>query len=108
MTTLTYTEHKGENLFVKVSLDGHADFNPGNDIVCAGISTITFQMIGMLEELAAEGSVTYVTNEIRPGHTMTCFRCIDEDKWHLVWRVIKMGYECIAENYPEHLHIADK
>lgn len=33
---------------VALSMDGHADYSPGNDIVCAGASAIVYTFLGWL------------------------------------------------------------
>jgi uncharacterized protein YsxB (DUF464 family) len=37
-----------------LSITGHAGYNPGNDIVCAGASAISYTLLGMLDHLGVE------------------------------------------------------
>jgi uncharacterized protein YsxB (DUF464 family) len=37
-----------------VLMEGHADFNPGNDIVCSAISALGYSLLGLLKNYAEE------------------------------------------------------
>ena len=47
-----------KKLTVEVSVKGHADYNPGNDIVCAGISTLSYTLLNYLRQAEKEHLVS--------------------------------------------------
>lgn len=102
MTEIKYTE-RGD--WVRVSLNGHAMFNPGNDIVCAAVSTITYQLLNVVAYLEAEGHITGAETDIHDGFVIVTFRVIDKPVWQTVWRVIRTGYENIAQAHPQNVRI---
>lgn len=42
-------EINGDNM--TLSMRGHAGYNPGNDIVCAGCSAVFYSLVGALENM---------------------------------------------------------
>lgn len=40
--------------FQAMKLQGHADYNPGQDVVCAGISALAFALVGTLQGMKVE------------------------------------------------------
>lgn len=100
MTEIKYTE-RGD--WVRISLNGHAMFNPGNDIVCASVSAITYQMLNVIAYLEEAGEIDGAQTDIHDGFVIVTFRVIDRDKWRIVWQVIETGYKTIAQSYPENV-----
>lgn len=102
MTEINYTQ-KGEK--VRISIVGHALFRPGNDIVCAGVSAITFQLITLAEELEDEKLIYDLLIEVRDGFVIMTFSLVPEmfERWDTMWRVIRIGYRNIAEQYPDNV-----
>ena len=39
--------------FQAMKLTGHAEYNPGQDVVCAGISALAFALVGTLQGMKA-------------------------------------------------------
>ncbi|WP_434414568.1 ribosomal-processing cysteine protease Prp [symbiont of Argiope bruennichi] len=55
--------NKNEKSILKISVSGHAGFNSyGNDIVCAGVSAVTFGFLEYLQ-ITEEKGITYETFE---------------------------------------------
>ena len=102
MTQITYRRHED---LVTISLDGHAEFNPGNDVVCASISTMTYQLLNTLDMLQSEGKIKDFSYDFGDGRAKAGFRVVDENTWSIVWKVISIGYENIADQYPNNLFI---
>lgn len=102
MTEIRYLQ-KGE--IVRISVNGHAMFNPGNDIVCAGVSAITYQMLACVSKLDADGLVYDATADIHDGSVIVQFDLAPEtfETWNTMWSVIRTGYENIAERYPDNV-----
>lgn len=99
MTELKYIDNDGH---IRVSIHGHAGYNPGNDVVCAGISALTFAMIYSLEKLSEEGSIKNLVIDLNDGETIADFVQVG-DKWDTAWMVLYSGYYAIAEEYPDNL-----
>ena len=104
MTEVTYTERDNR---VRITVTGHAQFNPGNDIVCAGISAITFQLLSYVAAMQMEGQIEDAASEVKDGWVIVTFVLLPGSKqaWDTAWKVIKMGYQNISEEYPKHLSI---
>jgi uncharacterized protein YsxB (DUF464 family) len=102
MTQIRYTEH-GDR--IRISVHGHAQYNPGNDVVCAGISTITCQLINYVGALEENGVVSDTILDEADGHIILCFKVSpgEMEGWHTAWKVISTGYESLASEYPDHV-----
>lgn len=99
MTEIKYTE-KGDK--IRITLHGHALFNPGNDIVCSAVSVITFQLLRYLDALDTERSISDFCYEVTDGHVIVTFTVNEGemDAWQIAWKVLSGGYEMLAEKYP--------
>jgi len=51
MIRVRFCQSNGNHI---LEMTGHADYNPGNDIVCAGASAIAYTLIGSLTNLAKD------------------------------------------------------
>lgn len=103
MITLRFT-HK-ENQYRAVS-DGHADYNTGNDIVCAAVSAIMFTLIGSLANLTENSS--QLRNIVEDGHMDIRFRAVNETDRYvaaLLFNSAIIGVAQICEKYPDHVGI---
>ncbi len=60
MTKICYKSARGffSNEF-ELCMDGHAGFNPGNDIVCSALSCLFFALANYLEDIGAKPLVEY-------------------------------------------------
>jgi len=104
MTEIQYTQR---NEIVRISVVGHALYNPGNDPVCAGISSITFQMLACIGELEDDQLIYDVSYDINDGFVVVQFDLAPEveERWKIMWSVIHHGYKNIADEYPENVTI---
>ena len=102
MTEIRQSRH---SQWVKISVMGHAGFNPGNDPVCAAASVLTFQLLAMLEKMEESGDIGGLVSEVSDGKAIAGFRVMDENKWENVWETVRSGYEILAENYPENVRL---
>lgn len=81
----------------KIIFQGHAGQAPrGQDIVCAGVSTLYYTFYA-----ASEAKETIMSNirilEAEPVH-----------KNRAAFRTVKTGLEILAAKYPDHIKILDK
>lgn len=102
MTTIKYFRRKNN---VRWTVYGHARYNPGNDIVCSALSTITFQLINTVNWMREEKKIENLIIDIGDGSSIVTFDLIDEECWEVVHKVILIGYEMIAEQYPDYVKI---
>lgn len=88
------TRHDG-----RISIQGHAGFAPhGQDIVCAGVSTLAQTLIASIENLTND-KIEY---EATPGMvTITHNRLSDSAR--LLIDSFLLGVQMIAESYPNHV-----
>lgn len=102
MTEIRYTRNNGS---VRLSIVGHAMYNPGNDPVCAGVSAITYQMLECLAGLEDDKKIYDLVYEINDGSVIVSFFLIPEaeEEWAIMWKVIRTGYANIAVYYPENV-----
>lgn len=62
------------NEHFQIVLDGHALFNPGNDIVCAGISSLIYAFAGTIKNNNYPKKIDLV-----PGHSV--INVVDMDQY---------------------------
>lgn len=97
MITVQVTYHQHQLTTLHIS--GHALFaNVGQDIVCAGVSSIVFGGLNALEQLFPEDSKLQVLDNAISMHNPTPSATI-------VLQVIFIQLQTIAESYPQYLRI---
>lgn len=83
----------------EVAVRGHADYRPGNDIVCAAVSTLTYTLAQVLEDMKEEGELDCeITLEC--GKAEFLIYPWDGEKLETVLQVIRTGFELLAHRYP--------
>lgn len=102
MTEIRYRQ-RGD--VIRVSVTGHALYNPGNDPVCGGVSAITYQMLNVLADNALH--ISDFAYEVRDGSVIVSFFLPEEwrETWAIIWSTIKTGYEALATAYPENVKV---
>ena len=99
-----------EQMFLRMS--GHAGGGePGQDIICAGLSTLACALINMLNEEQEAGHMTADWNIrqeplevlIRAKPRTAHYQRIAKD----YFRVIIMGLKAMAQNYPENIELKE-
>lgn len=105
MTEIHY-QQTGEK--VRISIVGHAAFNPGNDIVCAGVSAITFQLLGVLAQMDEQKLIYDQHVDVEDGFVIVQFSLVPEEfeTWDIVWNVIRTGWQNIADEYPDNVIVS--
>jgi uncharacterized protein YsxB (DUF464 family) len=96
-----------------LTMTGHADYNPGNDIVCSAVSALAYTLAGALEFMKARKAYTNL-NEFELEHTENPgdFLCkvskvtlYAEYKIKAVFQTIFIGLKQIEQQFPEHINI---
>lgn len=77
----------------RLTLDGHAGYNTGCDIVCAAISALVYALVGYLES----GQADYVCDL---GDGFATVECNGHDE---AFETVCAGLALIAEEYPANL-----
>ena len=84
-----------------ITLNGHANFAPiGQDIVCAGVSTLVQTLIQSIEELTAD-EIEYVMS---PGTVDIKFGNLSEQAQLLVDSFF-IGLKNIVDEYPDYVRL---
>lgn len=97
---------KKEGKLVKeISIDGHADFaEHGSDIVCAGVSAVSFGLINSIDELDDDVVFDISVNEDLTGHLT--YRSIEStDKEQLLLESLIISLKTIEANYSKFINI---
>ena len=104
MTKVQYTR-RGE--IVRISIVGHALFNPDNDPVCAAMSAFAYQLLSCVAELEEEKLIYDVSYDVNDGFVIVQFDLVPEaeERWKITWSVIRHGIRNIAEAYPENVTV---
>lgn len=85
----------------RITVSGHAEYaEPGKDIVCAAISTLTQVLIASVEELTAA--------KIKTAVTSGCADIVIEESTERAQVLIDsflLGCRMIAQNYPDYVRV---
>ena len=82
---------------LRAGADGHADFCPGRDIVCAGASALVCALAGALDQLGAQG----VQRTLCAGHA--AIAADDRADVRAAFTVAVTGLRQLAAAYPGHV-----
>jgi uncharacterized protein YsxB (DUF464 family) len=99
-----YQDNQG---FTAMELKGHAEYNPGNDIVCAGISALAFALVGTLKSI--EG-VSFTRLQYQDGVTVEIEPFADEQEQAVVdavFTTVLIGLKQIQNKYPDHIQVKE-
>ena len=84
-----------------IYIDGHANYAPqGQDIVCAGVSTLVQTLIQSVEELTTD-AIEYSMN---PGRVQIKFWSLSSESRTLVSSFF-CGVRMISEAYPDNVQV---
>ena len=89
-----------------MNIIGHAEFaKAGEDIVCAGISTLTATLIAAATDEPEFQTSLYVDNDESENDIHRDPHKGYEDKCRAVFNTIYQGYLTIEESYPEYMKV---
>lgn len=92
------------NNFYEFHSEGHAEFNKGNDIVCAGVSALSYALLGTLENIKG----LKVKNEINNGKMFIGIDAATKDVHAIantVFSTICIGLKQLQLTYPDHVKV---
>ena len=99
MIQIAYYSGEGTH---KLIVKGHAGYSDhGNDIVCAGVSAITFTLLGFLENHWDD--IESISAQVNSGDV--CVRCEGNEKVAQAFEMTMIGLKQIAMKYPKHVTI---
>ena len=107
MMKVCYSELDGpEGLSCRLEAAGHAGFAPaGQDIVCAGASTLMQALVSLL---AGEESTRSDAWDEPDGPRLAVVADAPQKPWvEGAFELAKTGFALLAERYPDHLRFAD-
>lgn len=95
---------RNEHSIVGIEVDGHADYaKHGQDIVCAGISTLTqTALLGLIKYLKLK--IDYKVSE---GYLKFNLREQENVQTDAILETMLYGLQEIAHAYPKHVRIED-
>lgn len=94
------TVNVSKTLF-SLNLDGHAGYNPGNDIVCAGVSALIETLISLIED-DEEISIFEESGDVSIEGT------IDNSDIEKYLEFAITGIKGISMTYPEHVDFKEQ
>lgn len=106
MTAIRISSNAQGNSF-EVTLSGHADYNPGNDIVCAGISTITYTLLNYLLWARDNYLIKHLEYKDNPGDIKiraTRYAPYDREI-STALNMFRIGAEMMASYYPDNIKV---
>ena len=91
-----------------LTIDGHAGYaKKGQDIVCAGVSTLAYTLSSYLQKMNKEQRLIYFYATLNDGRAT--IECLPKDNFidevSLVYDVVMNGLESIMRSYPDNVSI---
>ena len=83
----------------RVEMNGHADYDPGHDVVCAGCSAIVYALANYLRGVGAER----LEERLEPGEVR--LEAVGDGAVAAAFQMAAVGLEEIARQYPEHVQV---
>ncbi len=83
-------------------MEGHAGFNPGNDIVCSALSCLFFSLANYLDGIGAKPFVEY-DKDSGYGHIL-CRGCSGV---RFAFEFCAFGFRMLAEMYPDNVCVVE-
>lgn len=89
-----------------LEVKGHAEFNPGNDIVCSAVSALAYTLAGAIQNIGFDDSVF----KEKPGDYLLDIKFKDAsvkaiDRAKTIFEAIYIGIWQIANTYPDNVSV---
>lgn len=95
-------QYRREDTAHLLMLHGHADYAVhGEDIVCAGASSIVYALLGWLENHPED--LEYMDADVHEGDVKIA--CEGGEKTAAVFEMTAIGLLQLADSYPDHVEI---
>lgn len=92
------------NNFYEYHSEGHADFNPGNDIVCSAVSALSYALLGTLENVKDAST----DHKIKNGNMFISINPLNKSVHAIantVFTTVFIGLMQLEVTYPEHVKV---
>jgi uncharacterized protein YsxB (DUF464 family) len=102
MTNIRITSK--QNVYI-LNEEGHAEFNPGNDIVCSAISALTYTLVCGARNI--EG-VKFITERLLPGDVRVVMTTKTESAMKaldVLFDTFTCGFLMLEKSYPKNVHV---
>lgn len=99
---------KGNYGYEECHIDGHAGYNPGNDIVCAAVSALGFALVGALRNITG---ISFREFQTENGIDLAINPFVDEDNQKIsdtVFMTVYVGLKQIEKSYPGHVRVTER
>ncbi|MFZ5975209.1 MAG: ribosomal-processing cysteine protease Prp [Bacillota bacterium] len=104
MTTATFKQHG--DVF-RIQIEGHADYNPGQDIICASCSTLAYTLLQCLKAEQESNNFIVFDHDIKEGvgSYYVKMRPLQRAIGYIEVMVntIASGFALLAHKYPNHV-----
>lgn len=88
----------------EITIHGHAGYRPGNDIVCAAVSMLTYTLAQVLKDMQEEGKLDCEIT-LDCGNAEFLIYPWNGEELETVLQVIKTGFELLVHKYPCNVHL---
>ncbi len=105
MTKVFYREYY-DNIIINI--EGHSGYGVlGNDIVCAGVSTLACTLINTLLDEEASGNIKLIKNFVADGVINLEIKAFDFSKKRIdgMLSLIMTGFYMLEESYPDFVRV---
>lgn len=113
MIEVCMTRSKATNSLQNITIEGHAEYaEPGQDIVCAGVSALWLNLVNSLAELVP-GDVNYQVNDELGGYASVSAQPVANlTKDHLLiqdtlFESCAIGVLAIARDYADYVTVTE-
>lgn len=104
MTTARFNRKGGG---YDITITGHADFNPGLDIVCSAVSMLTYTLMQCLKDAEDKGCLTECKMSYQSGDVF--ISVMPEQFYRKLLEntvdTIITGFELLADKYPDNVKL---
>lgn len=106
MTQIRIFREKSDKTVIDIK--GHAGFNPGNDIVCAGVSTLAYALINLIQTMSERRELKEILIKDSSGdiHIEAVHDNDQDSKWDDVMEFFITGIAMLEEHYPKHVNLS--
>lgn len=103
MTTVYFREYYDRLL---ITIEGHSSYaEQGRDIVCAGVSALTYTLVNCMLDEEADGRVKLIRSIVRNGYVHLEVEYFDFSKERIkgIFDACVTGLLMLEESYPEYV-----
>ncbi|NCB63297.1 MAG: ribosomal-processing cysteine protease Prp [Clostridia bacterium] len=84
-------------------MQGHADYSPGNDIVCAGCSAVWYSLLGWTANMPEH--VTVMDQQTGGEGNFNYIRATGDESFEAAFDMALIGLAQLAQKYPENVKV---